>query len=70
MRSRFGRPPQQAGRPERLRSIAVRFVSPGIPGDTVRVVLFAGGPSRVLFRADAVERGVRLLDRGVCTLAA
>lgn len=57
------------GRPERLRSIAVRFVAPGLPGDTVRVELFDGGAGTVLFRCTAVERGVRLLDRGVCTLA-
>lgn len=57
------------GRPERLRSIAVRFVSPGLPGDTVRIDLFDDGAGRVQFRSTAVERGVRLLDRGVCTLA-
>ncbi len=58
-----------AGRPERLRSIAVRFVAPGLPGDTVRVELFNGGAGTVRFRSTAVERGVRLLDRGICMLA-
>ena len=58
------------GRPERLRAIAVRFVQPGLPGDTVRVELFDGGAGRLQFRATAVERGVRLLDRGSCTLEA
>jgi acyl dehydratase len=58
-----------AGRPERLRSIAVRFVAPGLPGDTVRVELFDGGAGTVRFRSTAVERGVRLLDRGICMLA-
>lgn len=58
------------GQPERVRSIAVRFVTPGLPGDTVRIELFDGGEGRVLFRGTAVERGVRLLDRGVCELSA
>lgn len=59
-----------AGRPERLGAIAVRFVQPGLPGDTVRVELFEGPASTgtLHFRATAVERGVRLLDRGTCTL--
>lgn len=57
------------GRAERVRSIAARFVSPGLPGDTVRIELFDGGHGTVQFRSSAVERGVRLLDRGVCTLA-
>ena len=57
------------GRPDRLRAIAVRFVQPGLPGDTVRVELFDVGAGRLQFRATAVERGVRLLDRGSCTLA-
>ena len=56
------------GRPERVRGLAVRFVAPGLPGDTVRVELFDGGAGLVRFRASAVERGVRLLDRGCCTL--
>ena len=57
-----------AGRPERLGAIAARFVQPGLPGDTVRVELFHGGAGTLHFRATAVERGVRLLDRGTCTL--
>lgn len=57
------------GRPERVRSIAARFVAPGLPGDTVRVELFDDGAGRVQFRCSAVERGARLLDRGTCTLA-
>jgi acyl dehydratase len=56
-------------RPERIRSIAARFVAPGLPGDTVRVELFDRGAGTVQFRSTAVERGVRLLDRGLCTLA-
>lgn len=57
-----------AAEPQRVRAIAVRFVNPGLPGDTVRVELFDGGAGRVQFRATAVERGVRLLDRGLCLL--
>ncbi len=56
------------GRPDRLRAIAVRFVQPGLPGDTVRVELFDGGAGTLQFRATAVERGVRLLDRGSFSL--
>jgi len=57
-----------AGRPELLKSLSVRFVSPGQPGDTIRVDLFDDG-DRVRFRATALERDVLLLDRGECTLA-
>ena len=59
---------QLRGQPERLRDMAVRFVQPGLPGDTVRVELFGGDGGRLQFRATALERGVRLLDRGTCTL--
>ncbi len=56
------------GQPERLLSFGARFVAPGLPGDTVRVSMFRDGPARVRFRAEAVERGVRLIDRGTCEL--
>jgi acyl dehydratase len=57
------------GRPEAMRTLAARFVRPGLPGDTVRVELFDGDePGRVRFRANALERDVVLLDRGVCEL--
>jgi len=56
------------GRPEQLRALAVRFVAPGLPGDTVRIELFDRGDTTLAFRATAIERGVRLLDRGTCTL--
>lgn len=55
------------GAPERLRQLSVRFVSPGLPGDTVRVELFHGAEG-LRFRARALERGVWLLDRGRCVL--
>jgi acyl dehydratase len=58
------------GRPDRLQTFGARFISPGLPGDTVRVSMFLDAPERVRFRADAVERGVCLIDRGVCELAA
>ncbi|MBT2301932.1 MaoC family dehydratase N-terminal domain-containing protein [Variovorax paradoxus] len=68
------------GAPERLRYIAGRWVSPGLPGDTVRVDVFrcantaAGGgtscaATALRFCVTAVERNVRLIDRGICELA-
>lgn len=58
------------GRPERLHEMGVRFVAPGLPGDTVRVemMLSATAPGLVHFRARALERDVPLLDRGHCRL--
>ena len=55
------------GQPEVLRSMAVRFVQPGLPGDTVRIELQRRG-AVVHFRARALERDVLLLDRGECRL--
>ena len=55
-------------RPGRLRTLAARFVSPGLPGDTVRVELFRRDDRSWQFRASAIERGARLLDRGLATL--
>jgi acyl dehydratase len=55
------------GRPEALREMAVRFVQPGLPGDTVRVEMQRRGTT-VHFRARALERDVLLLDRGECRL--
>jgi len=56
------------GQPERLRAMAVRFTQPGLPGDTVRVEIFRGAGDTLRFRATALERGVRLIDRGTCRL--
>jgi acyl dehydratase len=56
------------GRPERLEAMAVRFVAPAYPGDTIRIEMFAGGDA-IRFRAWAVERHVLVLDRGECRLA-
>ncbi len=55
-------------RPEWLRTLAARFVAPGLPGDTVRVELFRRDAHTWQFRISALERGVRLLDRGLATL--
>jgi acyl dehydratase len=49
-------------RPERLKSMFVRFSQPVFPGETIRVdFMREGGALR--FRAFAVERGVMVLDR-------
>ena len=56
------------GHPERIAAMAVRFVSPAFPGDTIRVELFEDGEI-VRFRAWAVERQIMVLDRGECRLA-
>jgi acyl dehydratase len=56
-----------AGRPERLGAMAVRFVSPAFPGDTIRIEIFEES-DLVRFRAWAVERKVLVLDRGECRL--
>ncbi|MDB5519279.1 MAG: Acyl dehydratase [Tardiphaga sp.] len=55
-------------RPERLTSMSARFVRPAFPGDTIRVELFADGPT-VRFRTRALERDELVLDRGECRLA-
>jgi acyl dehydratase len=55
--------------PERLQAMAVRFVAPAFPGDTIRIEMFEESDA-VRFRAWAVERQVMVLDRGECRLAA
>jgi hypothetical protein len=55
-------------RPERLVAMAVRFVSPAFPGDTIRIETFEGS-NAICFKAWAVERQVLVLDRGECRLA-
>jgi acyl dehydratase len=56
------------GHPERLTSMAVRFVAPAFPGDTIRIDMFEEGET-IRFRAFAVDRQVMVLDRGECALA-
>jgi acyl dehydratase len=51
-----------------VRTMAVRFVSPAFPGDTIRIELFEGQES-IQFRAWAKERKTLVLDRGRCTLS-
>lgn len=57
------------GRPERISAMAVRFVSPAYPGDTIRIDMFEEGKA-VRFQAWAVERQVMVLDRGECRFTA
>lgn len=57
------------GAPELIREMGVRFVQPGLPGDTVRVQMQRRGDT-VHFSATALERDVLLLDRGHCRLGA
>jgi acyl dehydratase len=47
----------------RLRSLAVRFSAPFLPGETLRTELWREG-DRVFFRASARERGVQVLSHG------
>jgi acyl dehydratase len=55
-------------RPELIRALSVRFVSPAFPGDTIRIEMFEQGDT-IRFRAWATERQVLVLDRGQCRLA-
>jgi acyl dehydratase len=56
------------GAPQRLRALSARFAQASYPGETIRIELRTDG-DRVRFRARAVERGVLVLDRGLCELA-
>jgi acyl dehydratase len=51
------------GRPERLKSMSVRFAAPAYPGDTIRIELFARAQG-ARFRARVLERKALILDRG------
>lgn len=55
--------------PERVVDLAVRFVQPSYPGETIRVELAEVPDDTVQFRAWALERQVLVLDRGLCRLA-
>ena len=57
------------GQPERLKSVSVRFAQPSYPGETIRIEWRADGDA-LRFRARSLERGVLVLDRGHCQLAA
>lgn len=60
---------QQAcgGDPSRLASLSVRFSSPFVPGETLRVEMWRG-EGQVRFRALADERNVVVLSHGVADL--
>ena len=51
------------GQSERLEHLAVRFVQPAFPGETIRIELYEQGDG-LRFRARALERDVLVLDRG------
>lgn len=56
------------GDASRLREIAVRFTAPVYPGDTICTHIWQEG-NNLQFRADAIERSVRVIDNGVAMLA-
>ncbi len=55
------------GDPSRLASLSVRFSSPFVPGETLRVEMWRG-EGQVQFRALADERNVVVLSHGVADL--
>lgn len=56
--------------PERLRSIAVRFTAPVVPGDKLRFEFWDEGGGLLRFRAVVPERGeLKVIDRGTARLA-
>ena len=55
------------GRPERISTLAARFVAPAFPGDTIRIDMFEQGDA-IRFRAWATERCAMVIDRGECRL--
>lgn len=55
------------GAAHRLREIAVRFTAPVFPGDTIRTLIWQDGDA-LYFCADAVERGIRVIDNGTAMI--
>lgn len=55
--------------PGRLKSMAVRFSRPVLPGDTIRFDVWRESPTRARFRAVVPERDLLVLDRGLAELA-
>lgn len=53
-----------AGNAAALREIALRFTAPVYPGETIRTQIWQDGPA-LHFRADVVERDVRVIDNGL-----
>jgi acyl dehydratase len=58
-----------ASKASRLREIALRFTAPVYPGDTIRTLIWQDGPA-LHFRAEALERDVRVIDNGIAALVA
>jgi acyl dehydratase len=56
-----------AGKAESLREIALRFTAPVFPGETIRTHIWQDG-NALHFRADAVERDVRVIDNGIALI--
>ena len=56
------------GDASRLREMALRFTAPVYPGDTIRTHIWREDEA-LHFRADAVERGIRVIDNGVANIA-
>ena len=51
-----------------LREVAVRFTAPVYPGDTIRTQIWQEGTA-LHFRAEAVERAVRVIDNGLAAIS-
>lgn len=50
-----------------LREIALRFTAPVYPGETIRTQIWQDG-NALHFRADVVERDIRVIDNGVAAV--
>lgn len=57
-----------AGQADSLREIGLRFTAPVYPGETICTHIWQEGDS-LHFRADAVERDLRVIDNGLASLA-
>lgn len=56
------------GRAADLRDISLRFTAPVYPGETIRTQIWREATG-IHFRADSVERGIRVIDYGLAMLA-
>ena len=54
-------------RPDALRRIDTRFSAPVFPGETIRTSIWLEANGEASFRAEVIERGVRVLDNGYAT---
>ena len=54
---------------QNLREIGLRFTAPVYPGDMIRTHIWQEGDT-VHFRADAIERGTRVIDQGLAKINA